>query len=542
MAATPEERVDVAGSRALIQAERVTVVDVVPSLLDALLREPAFTRASSLRRVLCGGEAISPTLVDRFRAQLSAELVNFYGPTEATIAATWWPVLPGPDLTQVPIGRPIANTTIHLLDSSRNRVPVGVPGEIYIGGIGVGRGYLHADDLTTQRFVPDGFSSDPNSRLFRTGDRGRHRPDGAVEFLGRVDDQIKLRGFRIEPGEIETVLQRHPGVEAAVVTSTEVGAAGIAARDSSNVQALEAALDGLPTVVAEELIDGIERTTNRSEGWLRPRPEEWRRRNRGIEIMIRADSTAVVTPSPAQRRWWIDRTGEETLADLEHLDALASTLVPGSTRPVIDGRLNTSGAKLNADSLIIQGQQVMQAWERPLMEAMAAIAAASHGDVLEIGFGLGLSATFLQVTGIRSHTIVESNDEVCAMARRWRDQYPDRDIRIVHSTWQDAMAALAQFDAILFDAYPQDEPDFAETAIKSVTFAENFFQPAAERLRPNGVFTYYTNEIDTFSRRHQRAILKHFRSLTISVVRGLQPPPDCHYWWADSMVVVGAIR
>lgn len=184
----------------------------------------------------------------------------------------------------------------------------------------------------------------------------------------------------------------------------------------------------------------------------------------------------------------------------------------------------------------------MQAWERPLMRAMADIVGRPDRDVIEVGFGMGISATFIQEHGVRSHTIIDSNDDVIAAAHRWREAYPDRDIRLVHGSWEEVAGRVGSADAILFDAYPQSEAEFAASVIESVTFAEGFFPTAAALLRPGGVLTYYTNEIDSFSRRHQRLLLKYFSNLTLSVVRDLAPPPDCNYWWTDSMVVVAAVR
>ncbi|MCP5155943.1 MAG: amino acid adenylation domain-containing protein [Ectothiorhodospiraceae bacterium] len=177
---------------------------------------------SGLGTLLFGGEASDPA---RVRQALGPDgprrLLHVYGPTECTTFATWHEVREvDPEARTVPIGLPIANTTAHVLDARRQPVPVGVPGELYLGGDGVARGYWRRDALTAERFVPDPFGP-PGARLYRTGDRVRRRADGAIEFVGRLDDQIKLRGFRIELGEIESVLARHPGVAHAVVICRE---------------------------------------------------------------------------------------------------------------------------------------------------------------------------------------------------------------------------------------------------------------------------------------------------------------------------------
>jgi guanidinoacetate N-methyltransferase len=208
----------------------------------------------------------------------------------------------------------------------------------------------------------------------------------------------------------------------------------------------------------------------------------------------------------------------------------------------MEGRWTGSRARLDEEQLVIEEQQVMQSWERPLMRAMARIAAAAGGDVLELGFGMGISATFIKDEGVRSHTIVECNADVIEEFHRWRSRYPDRDIRLIEGRWQDVAADLGRFDGVFFDTYPADEEEFREYVLRDITFAEHFFPTAAGCLRKGGVFTYYTNEIDTFSRRHQRLVFEHFDALTLEVVRDLEPPEDCNYWWADSMVVAKAVR
>jgi acyl carrier protein len=156
-------------------------------------------------------------LAERFVRQLpETELINLYGPTEAAIDSLFYTY--GSEQQQtVPIGRPIANSRLYVLSPELEPVPVGVAGELYLGGVGLARGYLHRPELTAERFVPDPFSTQPGSRLYKTGDLVRYRADGVVEYLGRLDHQVKVRGYRIEPGEIEAVMCQHPAVAEAVV-------------------------------------------------------------------------------------------------------------------------------------------------------------------------------------------------------------------------------------------------------------------------------------------------------------------------------------
>lgn len=201
----------------VIKQQAVTRLQVVPTLLRHLLQGDLAT-CHSLRHVFCGGEVLATDLVAAYHTQIAAELHNLYGPTETTIQVTFWTCERTLPRSSIPLGRPIANTQIYILDALMQPVPVYVAGECYIGGMGLARGYLHQPDLTAERFVPDPFSSQAGMRLYRTGDRARYLADGTLEFLGRLDQQIKLRGQRIELGEIEAALTQHPAVQAAVVT------------------------------------------------------------------------------------------------------------------------------------------------------------------------------------------------------------------------------------------------------------------------------------------------------------------------------------
>jgi amino acid adenylation domain-containing protein len=208
--------------RKLIDETSVTVLHFVPSMLQTFLDQYQDGHCVSLRHVICSGEELPVALQRKFFELLpNARLHNLYGPTEAAIDVTSWECLRGDESPRVPIGRPIANIQMYVLDQRMQLAPIGVTGEIYIGGIGVGRGYLNRPELTAERFIADPFSADPQARLYKTGDLGRWRADAALEYLGRNDYQVKIRGFRIELAEIEARLACHAQVKEAVVVARE---------------------------------------------------------------------------------------------------------------------------------------------------------------------------------------------------------------------------------------------------------------------------------------------------------------------------------
>ncbi len=206
-----DEAADGARLVARLEDSGATFLQATPATWRLLL-EAGWAGSPSLT-LLCGGEALTRELADRLLGR-GAALWNLYGPTETTIWSSSARLEPGPG--PITIGRPIANTRIYVLDADLRPVPIGVAGELYIGGAGLARGYLNRPGLTAERFLPDPFGPEPGGRLYRTGDLARWRPDGSLECLGRVDHQVKIRGFRIELGEIEAVLARHPAVRQAV--------------------------------------------------------------------------------------------------------------------------------------------------------------------------------------------------------------------------------------------------------------------------------------------------------------------------------------
>ncbi|MEU6172117.1 amino acid adenylation domain-containing protein [Streptantibioticus parmotrematis] len=216
----------------LIEREAVTTAHFVPPMLEAFLGEHDLERCRSLRRVMCSGQALSAALRDRTLSRLDVRLYNFYGPTEASIEVTEWECVPrtpasggvespgAVDDGRVPIGRPLPGVEVYVLDTDLRPVPIGVPGELYLGGPQLARGYLTRPDLTADRFIPHPHTTTPGQRLYRTGDLARWNTNTTLDYLGRNDHQLKIRGFRIEPGEIENTLRDHPTIHDAITTTT----------------------------------------------------------------------------------------------------------------------------------------------------------------------------------------------------------------------------------------------------------------------------------------------------------------------------------
>ncbi|MFW6357750.1 MAG: condensation domain-containing protein [Chroococcales cyanobacterium] len=236
------------------------------------LGEGPGVRGFNLKRVICSGEALSVDLQNRFFEDFpGVELHNLYGPTEAAIDVTAWQCWREENQYTVPIGKAIANIQLYILDSSLQQVPVGIPGELHIGGIGLARGYLHRPDLTAQKFIPNPFN--PSQRLYKTGDLCRYRDDGVIEYLGRIDYQVKLRGFRIELGEIEAIISQFAEVREAVVilhqeeaNNSYLVAYVVPQQEEINLQALRQFLqEKLPDYMIPSLfmeLEGLPLTSN----------------------------------------------------------------------------------------------------------------------------------------------------------------------------------------------------------------------------------------------------------------------------------------
>ena len=203
----------------LLRADAITTMAVTPSVLDTI----PDGEYPALHTIIAGGEACTAATAGRWSP--GRRLFNAYAPTEATVYATTIQVEAGEDRIP-PLGWPISNMQVYLLDQHLRPVPIGITGEIHVGGVGLARGYLTQPRLTAERFIPDPFSRKPGARLYKTGDLARFNANGEIEFAGRADQQVKVRGFRIELGEIETVLSQHPGVREAVVVAREHGPGG----------------------------------------------------------------------------------------------------------------------------------------------------------------------------------------------------------------------------------------------------------------------------------------------------------------------------
>ncbi len=265
--ARPEGHKDPGYLAHVIEAEGVTTLHFVPSMLSVFLETVDLGGAGSLVRVICSGEELSPSLRDRFfDATPHASLTNLYGPTEAAVDVSWWACSRDDRARRVPIGRPVANTRLYVLDEELRPMPVGAPGELFIGGVQVGRGYWRRPDLTRERFLESPFHE--TERLYRTGDRARFLADGSIEYLGRLDHQLKIRGFRVEPGEIEARLVEHPVVKQAVVIARRDVLLAYAVSDGEGIGAEDLerwVADALPSHMVPSafvLLDALPLTPN----------------------------------------------------------------------------------------------------------------------------------------------------------------------------------------------------------------------------------------------------------------------------------------
>ena len=217
--AIPEGHKDVVYLVKHIQDEKITRIHFVPSMLTAFLEEEDITKITSLKSVICSGEVLPVSVKDKFFNKMNASLYNLYGPTEAAVDVSYWKCEKDNSMTTVPIGKAIANTELYIVNENLNLVPIGVPGEICIGGVQVATGYYNKLELTKEKFIKNPFKNSDNEFIYRTGDLGRFLSDGNIEYIGRLDSQVKIRGFRIELEEIENKIQEDDGIKKAIVTA-----------------------------------------------------------------------------------------------------------------------------------------------------------------------------------------------------------------------------------------------------------------------------------------------------------------------------------
>lgn len=257
------------------------------------------------------------------------------------------------------------------------------------------------------------------------------------------------------------------------------------------------------------------------------------KRSEKFEIQVVLNSENFIRPPKnAQRNIVLNRALKEFSEDLMALDVQTHNFVPGNT--VTDLKDRQQG--------VLAEQEIMEDWQIPLMQKMADLIAHEGGDILEIGFGRGVSADMIQKYPVKSHTMIECNDAVVEQFYKWKEKYPSKDIRLVHGLWQETIDDLGLFDGIFFHTYVLNEDEYMRYVNGSVTFAEHFFEDASKHLQKGGAFTYFSNEVDSLSREHQRLLLRYFSSFNVQTV-SLEMPLDVKdTWWADKIVAVKAIK
>ncbi len=253
-----------------------------------------------------------------------------------------------------------------------------------------------------------------------------------------------------------------------------------------------------------------------------------RRTNQYMLQLEIPDPDFVRPPRDGQRNWILNRFLKEAAEDLEKLHELAAHFVPGGEPSDISER----------EHRLLDDEEIMEDWQVKVMKAMANLMPVG-GDVLEIGFGRGIASDLLQSREPRSHTIVECHSGIFEKLKAWREARSDRDIRLLQGKWQDLTQQFETYDGVFFHTYPLSPEEFSEYVSRSATFAEHFFASAAAILKPGGQFTYLTNEIDSLSRGHQRALLKHFGAFTVRSLNDLQVPDETSdAQWAQETVLV----
>jgi len=273
------------------------------------------------------------------------------------------------------------------------------------------------------------------------------------------------------------------------------------------------------------------------------RTKKYSRDGEHATVVVEAEESYLSDAQDFQVKLATNRAMIEATANFDELKALVSRFRRGSFRHDFEGELNEVSAKLDSDELIMSGHQVMQAWERELMHRMVRLMLEEQRvlpgetaglNVLEVGFGMGISATEIMRHSPASYTVLEPNPDVVESWDKWKNGREN--VRLIQGYWQDVISDLGEFDAIFYDPYVYfDEGREYEPMIE-------FFPVAAEHLKPGGSLVYFTCEIDSIGRPHQRELFKYFRRFSSEVVEGLVPPEGCQYWWSDRMAIVSALK
>lgn len=257
------------------------------------------------------------------------------------------------------------------------------------------------------------------------------------------------------------------------------------------------------------------------------------RRSNEFEIsLIVNDDDFIRPPREMQRSAVINRAIKEFSTDLIALDNQTKKFVPGETVNEISDRTQAT----------LSDQEIMEDWQIPVMKTMAKVVCDKGGDILELGFGRGVASDMIQAFDVKSHVIMECNEAVIERYHKWKGQFPEKNIRLVEGLWQDTIDSVGLFDGIFFHTYPLNEEEYMKYVNESITFAAHFFPSASEHLRPGGAFSYFSNEVDSLSREHQRELFKHFSSFHIEKVDLKLPDDIKDTWWANTIVVVKAIK
>jgi amino acid adenylation domain-containing protein len=405
----------------LMSTDAVTVAHFSPAALEMFLDTKGSDSCHLLRSVFCGGDVLSNSLQERFFSRLGARLQNQYGPTETTVDVTVWDCEPGSSRNQVPIGYPIANTQAYILDSSLRPVPVGVPGELHIGGTSLARGYLGRPDLTAEKFIPHPFSIFPGARLYKTGDLARFMPGREIEFLGRIDNQVKLRGFRIELGEIESVLGAHPFVKQAVVlvTGRESNLSLVAYVVPEDGQVLSVSqlrryvLERLPEYMVPQVFVMLPRLPLLPNGKI--------------------DRRAL--PAPEQERPQLDHAYTAARNSTEKtIAAIWTELLPVQTVGVHDNFFELGGHSLLAMRLISRLRETMKV-DVPLELLFKAPTVAGLAEIIEASESPGEVLVGARVTKIPSReNIPLSLEQEAWLLREWWEKLYSVEKRLFHTS------------------------------------------------------------------------------------------------------------